>query len=82
MSTLLASSISGGLGSGPNENANMINRVRNSTDSMNMHQLKPLQMLKEANAQQMMRGQNTGSRRDPRRPAINNLMSSMSGMNN
>lgn len=46
MSTLLASSISGG----PNENANMINRVRNSTDSMNSHPLRPLQMLKEANA--------------------------------
>ena len=81
MSTLLASSISGGLG-GPNENANLINRVRNSTDSMNSHPLRPLQMLKEANAQQMMRGQYTGSRREPRRPAVNNLMSSMSGLNN
>ena len=49
MSTLLASSISVGLG-GPNENANLINRVRNSTDSMNSHPLRPLQMLKEANA--------------------------------
>ena len=30
----------------------------------------------------MMRGQYTGSRREPRRPAVNNLMSSMSGLNN
>ena len=48
MSTLLQASVNSSLG--PNENTNLINRVRNSTDVMTSHPLRPLQMLKEANA--------------------------------
>jgi hypothetical protein len=44
MSTLLAA------GASLNENHNLMNRVRNSTDAMSSQPLRPLQMIKEANA--------------------------------
>lgn len=64
------------------ENTNLINRVRNSNDSIPNHQMRPLQMIKEANNNNlvMARAPYTGSRREQRgAPAINNLMGSMPG---